>query len=114
MMSNYYASKAYVLLLSEGLRNEMSADGVVVTALCPGPTETELFARADMNNTLMARVPYLLTAAQVAESGYRALMRGRGVVVVGLFNKILAFSTRLAPRVVLASIARLINTKRPS
>jgi len=49
-MSSYYASKAYVLSLSEALNNEFGQDNVTVSVLCPGPTETEFADRAEMTS----------------------------------------------------------------
>ena len=46
IMSTYYASKAYVLLFSEGINNEFARDGVDVSVLCPGPTNTGFGERA--------------------------------------------------------------------
>ena len=113
-MSNYYASKAYVFMLSEGLRNELKRDGVVLTTLCPGPTQTGFFERANMKYTVIAHVPYMLKPAKVAEIGYAALMNGKKIVIVGMINRLLAFSTRLSPRGMLISIARFLNQRRPS
>ena len=114
LMSNYYASKAYVFMLSEGLHDELKKEGVVVTTLCPGPTQTGFFERARMKNTVIAHVPYLLRPEKVAEIGYAALMKGKKVVIAGWVNRLLAFSTRLSPRGMLAGIARFLNQKRPS
>lgn len=114
LMSNYYASKAYVFMLSEGLRNELKRDGVVLTTLCPGPTQTGFFERANMKNTVIAHVPYLMRPEKVAEIGYAALMNGEKVVIAGMFNRLLAFSTRLSPRGMLISIARFLNQRRSS
>lgn len=111
LMSNYYASKAYVFMLSEGLRNEFQKDGVSVTTLCPGPTETKFFERAKMKNTVIAHVPYMLSPERVAMLGYSALIKGKGVVIVGLFNRLLALSTRFTPRGILTVIARFLNKK---
>ena len=114
LMSNYYASKAYVLMLSEGLRHELKASGVKITTLCPGPTKTAFFDRAGMVSTSLANAPHMLTARQVAYIGYKAAMQGKGVVVAGITNKILAFSTRFAPRTLTAGIAHYLNTKHIS
>ena len=102
LMSNYYASKAYVLMLSEGLRSELKESGVVVTTLCPGPTKTEFFNRAGMGSTSLANAPHMLTAKQVAIIGYKAVLHGKGVTVAGIINNIMVFSTRLAPRALLS------------
>ena len=113
LMANYYASKAYVLQLSVALRCEFKHLGVTVTTLCPGPTQTELFSRSGMATARAANGLRMQTAEQVAVIGYLALMRGKGVVVTGVTNKLLAFLTRLAPRSLLASIARAANAKHP-
>ena len=59
-MSTYYASKAYVLSLSEALGNELAKDGVNVTVLCPGPTKTNFIARAEIGDTKIANVPWIM------------------------------------------------------
>lgn len=111
LMSTYYASKAYVLLLSEGLNNEFAQDGVHVSVLCPGPTETEFAAQADMDSSKIANVPWIMSAAKVAEICFSGLMRGKKIIIPGLMNKLIAFSTRLAPRSVLVLITRSLNQK---
>jgi short-subunit dehydrogenase len=111
LMSTYYASKAYVLLLSEALSNELAQDGVNVTVLCPGPTHTEFGVRADMNSAKILNVPWIMSAAEVAEIGFSGLMKGKKIIIPGLMNKIIAFSTRLTPRSVLVLITRSLNQK---
>lgn len=93
----YYASKAYVLSFTEALHRELKRKGVRVTALCPGPVPTEFQARAGLSE---ADVPGLLTvsAARVAEEGYRGLMAGKRVVVPGFLNKVVTILVRVMPR----------------
>lgn len=104
LMAVYAATKAYVLSLSEALANEVAGSGVAITALCPGPTETGFSARAGMQQTRLFRGATMDTR-RVAEIGYRALMRGRPLVIPGLRNRLLVFSVRLAPRRVVSRIA---------
>jgi len=111
LMSTYYASKAYVLSLSEALNNEFAHDGVKVSVLCPGPTDTEFADRADMTNAKIINVPWIMDAAKVAEIGFSGLMRGKKIIIPGLMNKLLAFSVRLTPRSVLVLITRSLNQK---
>ena len=111
LMSTYYASKAYVLSLSEGLNNEFAQDGVHVSVLCPGPTDTEFGARADMESSKIANVPWIMSAAKVANISFSGLMRGKKIIIPGLMNKLIAFSTRFAPRSVLVLITRSLNQK---
>lgn len=109
IMSTYYASKSYVLLFSEGINNEFAQDGVDVSVLCPGPTNTGFSDRAEMNDTKMLNVPWMMNAAEVAEIGYAGLMNRKKLIIPGVMNKILAFSSRLMPRSLLVLIARYLN-----
>jgi short-subunit dehydrogenase len=100
----YYASKAYVLLLSEALASELDGTGVTVTCLCPGPTATGFGERAGLVGTRLFSRP--APAEQVAADGYRALKRGDPLVITGFVNRAFAFGTRLVPRRAATAIAR--------
>jgi len=105
LMAVYYASKAYVLSLSEALRNEFAGTGVTVSCLCPGPTPTGFQDRAgNQKSGLLALA--LTSAEQVARTGYRGMRRGKSVIVPGLINKLLVFSVRFAPRNLATAISR--------
>ncbi|HET7327965.1 MAG TPA: SDR family NAD(P)-dependent oxidoreductase [Nocardioidaceae bacterium] len=78
----YGASKSFVQSLAEGLRVELEGTGVTVTALMPGPTETDFFRRADMEDTKIGSESKD-DAAQVARQGYDALMSGKEKVIAG-------------------------------
>lgn len=93
----YYASKAYVLSFTEALHRELKRKGVRVTALCPGPVPTEFQARAGLGDD-ERHGPLTLSAARVAEEGYRGLMAGKRVVVPGALNKLVAILARIVPR----------------
>lgn len=110
-MSVYYASKAYVLLFSEGLKNELKGDGVSVTVLCPGATHTKFFERSDMVGTKLEKSPVIMHAAKVAEIGYAGMMKGKAIVIPGFVNKIMVFSVRFTPRSVISSITAYLNRK---
>lgn len=84
--ATYAASKAFVQSFAEALRQEVAEQGVVVTALQPGPTDTEFFARADMEGT-KADEGSKDDPAKVAKAGFDALMNGDDHVVVGVQNK---------------------------
>ena len=101
----YCASKAYVLSFSEALAEELRGTGVTVTALCPGPTNTEFAERAQMTDAKIFQ-GRLSSAAEVAQAGYRALKQGRMTTIVGNANKLLVFSLRLSPRAVIVKVAR--------
>jgi short-subunit dehydrogenase len=96
-MAVYYASKAYVLSFSEGLRGELAPRGVRVTALCPGPVPSEFQARAGFMPGFDSTV-LNVSASNVAKAGYRGLMANKRVVLPGLGIKIVPFLLRLFPR----------------
>ncbi|MFW5844931.1 MAG: SDR family NAD(P)-dependent oxidoreductase, partial [Planctomycetota bacterium] len=84
-MSVYYATKAYVLSFSEGLRHELRGSGVAVSCCCPGPTHTEFAGTADMEETPMFRYA-AMPADRVARAALRGLDRNRAIVIPGLGN----------------------------
>jgi short-subunit dehydrogenase len=103
-MAVYFATKAFVLSLSEALHEELKPHGIKVSCLCPGPTRTEFGDVAGFGgNGLFDRVA--MNAAQVVETGLRGLESNQAVVVAGWMNKIGAASTRFAPRSVVRKIA---------
>lgn len=98
-MAVYYASKAYVLHLSEALSEEVRGSGVTVTALCPGPTETGFQRRAGLQGTRLERRRGIFQdASTVAEQGVRAFERGQRVFVPGTANRLGTIVARLVPR----------------
>lgn len=78
----YAASKAFVQSFAQALRDELKDTGVSVTALMPGPTDTEFFERADMMDTPVGQGPKD-DASLVARQGIEAMMAGRDHVVAG-------------------------------
>ena len=112
LMSVYYATKAYVLSFSEAIGNELAGTGVDVTALCPGPTETEFQKQAGLEQTRLFTGPLVMDARAVALAGYRGMLRGKRVVVPGLMNKAMVQSLRLSPRRLVTAVARRIQETR--
>lgn len=107
-MAVYHATKAYALSLSEAVAEELRGTGVTVTVLCPGPTATNFFADADMDNVRLLRLNPAMKASDVAETGWNTAQAGKRVVVPGLLNKIQAFGPRITPRGVVTRIARFV------
>jgi len=105
LMAVYYATKAYVISFSEALANELSGSGVTVTCLCPGATDTEFQKRAGTEETLLFKLRPM-TAKAVAQDGYRALMKGKPLVIPGLKNWLVAESLRITPRRVVTAVSR--------
>jgi short-subunit dehydrogenase len=92
--ATYAASKSFVLSFAEALRYELADTGVTVTALMPGPTDTEFFDRSGMENTPVASGPKD-DPERVAREGFEALMSGDDHVVAGgLKNKLQAVGAK--------------------
>jgi uncharacterized protein len=99
-MAVYYASKAYVLSFSEALHHELRNRGIRVTALCPGPVQTEFQARAGLQLPAVSKI-FEIPSERVAEIGYSALMRGQRVAIAGTGNKIAVALMHLIPNAIL-------------
>ncbi|KZY48229.1 oxidoreductase [Roseovarius sp. HI0049] len=102
----YNATKAYLDSLSYALRNELKDTEVSVTCLMPGPTETEFFDRAHMEDTPVGKDDDKDDPAMVARKGYDAMIRGQSGVVTGFMNKVQATFSGLLPDTVLARMHR--------
>ena len=107
-MAVYYASKAFVLSLSEALHEEMMPHNIAVTALCPGATKTEFAYRANMTDTTLFE-KFAGEPEAVVEAGLAGLAKNKAIVVPGFLNKAMVQSNRLSPRSVSREIAKLLQ-----
>jgi short-subunit dehydrogenase len=105
----YFATKAFVLLFSNALSEELAGTGVTVTALCPGSTRTEFFERAGMKNSRPEW--HMMDAAIVARAGYRGMIRGKRVVIPGWVNQLTAKLGNFVPTSVTMKAVRKLNGK---
>ena len=107
-MAVYFATKAFVLSLSEALHEELKPHGVHVTCLCPGPTRTEFGEVAGFGgNGLFDHVA--MESPGVVNAGLDGLDRNKAVVVPGFMNKVVASGGRFVPRSVVRKIAGSIK-----
>ncbi|WP_414567624.1 SDR family NAD(P)-dependent oxidoreductase [Nostoc sp. CCY 9925] len=105
----YAASKAFIRSFSQGLRNELKDTGVTVTALMPGPTDTNFFHRAGMDDT-KAATDQKDDPALVAKEGFEALMAGKDEVIAGsLKTKLQGVVSRVLPETVNAQQHRQLT-----
>ncbi|MBD2730449.1 SDR family NAD(P)-dependent oxidoreductase [Nostoc sp. FACHB-892] len=105
----YAASKAFIHSFSEGLRNELKDTDVTVTALMPGPTDTNFFHRAGMDNTKVG-ADKKDDPAIVAKQGFEALMAGKDDIVAGsLKTKIQGNISKVLPDTVNAELHRQLS-----
>lgn len=108
-MAMYYASKAFVLSLSEAVANEVRGSGVTVTVLCPGPTSTGFSSAAGISDSQLFRGP-VMSAEEVARQGFQAMMAGKVEWVAGARNRWMMRGARLLPRTRLADVTRVLNS----
>jgi short-subunit dehydrogenase len=103
--SIYYASKAFVLSFSEAIAEELHRTGITVTALCPGPTESNFAERAGTNKSRLFTQAKVATAEEVSKFGYHAMLKGQRVAIPGIQNKLMIQAERFVPRILVNKIA---------
>jgi short-subunit dehydrogenase len=111
-MAVYYASKAFVLSLSEAMNREFRGSGAHVTALCPGPVRTGFQERAAFDDSMGLMALPMQTADQVARAAFIGFRRRKAVVIPGLINAAMARSAPFAPRGALLSGVENLQKKR--
>lgn len=105
----YAASKAFIHSFAEGIRNELKDTGVTVTSLMPGPTDTNFFHRAGMDDTKAGANPKD-DPADVAKQGFEALMAGQDAVIAGsLMTKLQGNVSKVLPDTVNAAQHRQLT-----
>lgn len=107
-MSIYYASKSFVLSFSYALADELEGTGVTVTTLCPGPTQTAFHKRAGRSHSKKVLGFWMMSAQEVAETGFHGLMNGKRVVIPGFLNKLGYLFTKLLPIKIPTKAARKV------
>lgn len=98
----YGATKAYVLSFSEAIAEELQGTGITVTVLCPSTTKTNFHKRAQVENTKHEGMDPRI----VAKIGYRSVLKGKRIVIPGIFNKLRIFLIRFMPRNLIAKIVK--------
>ena len=108
----YYASKAYVISLSEAVASETAGEGVRVVALAPGPVNTDFHRRMGSEQSFYRYLVPPTTAEAAAAAGYRGFALGWRVIVPGIFNPILALVMHILPhRIVIPIIGWLLKPR---
>jgi short-subunit dehydrogenase len=107
-MAVYCATKPYVLSFSEALNNEVSHQGISVTALCPGATASGFSKAAKADKSALFSKAKLATSEEVAKFGYSAMIKGKQVAIHGFMNQFLAFIVRFTPRALVVKISRKV------
>lgn len=106
----YYATKAYVLSFSQAIAQELGNTGVTVTALCPGPVETEFARAADLDG--VAAFKGAASSMSVAQCGYNAMEKGKLVAINDpKLSLSLNWIVPLLPRKMMLKISRMSMEK---
>jgi short-subunit dehydrogenase len=108
--SNYAATKAFELTLSDGIARELKGNGVSVLTVSPGPTQTEFWQVAG-GKPMLALAPERVVRTALGNLGRRS------TVVVGWINKLIVLSTRLTPRwmnaVIFGQVVKFMQASKP-
>lgn len=109
-MAAYYASKAYVLNLTEAIYEECKDSGIKISCLCPGPVKTTFQDKAGIKKSESAK-KYLMDAEEVAKVSYKDFKKGKLIIIPGMKNKLLVIGNKLLPRRISRKIILKTNKK---
>ncbi|MFD2571954.1 SDR family NAD(P)-dependent oxidoreductase [Spirosoma soli] len=112
MMAVYGATKAFIYSFSEALRNELKDTNITITVLMPPATDTDFFNKAGATHTVAQEQARSMSAAEVAKTGYNALMKGKDKVAVGLMAKIMTAASYILPDAVVTQNGRNLLKSR--
>jgi len=105
----YAATKSYVLNFTEALHYELRNTGIIVSALCPGPTTTGFKDAANIEDSKLFKSG-VMDAKTVAAIGFKQFMKNKMTIIPGVRNKILAFASNTSPsRKVLVTVSNWIS-----
>lgn len=111
-MATYAATKAFVSSFTEAIAEEYKPFGITISAVCPGPTDTNFFAEA---NAQPLKAKGMETPEQVVEVALAAVGSGRAKAISGLTNKIGAFFGSLVPNFIVTKVvAGVLRSKMDS
>lgn len=111
LMATYYATKNYVVSLSEGIREELlhQRSNVSISILCPGPVETNFDKIAGVDFSLSA-----VSSEMVAKCAIKGLQKKKFYIVPGIYISCLRVFSRLLPRSLLVKLVYFQQKKKKS
>ncbi len=109
LMSTYYATKAYVLRMTEAVCKELQKENsnVKISVLCPGPVDTEFNKRANVSFSLKG-----MKSKDVSKYALKKMFEGKMIIIPGLTMKIAYIGERFLPEKVLLSCAYHFQNKK--
>jgi len=108
----YSATKAYILSFSNALCGELTKTGVKVTTLCPGATKTEFAQKANIQNSPLFKFA-VMKPEKVVKKAYPKLMKGKRLVIPGVYNKMLVLCSKILPVRLLNKITIRMMKNKP-
>ena len=106
--SIYYATKAFVLSFTEGLKEELKNSDLKISCLAPGPTNTEFGEVSGLDKSFLFKFG-TMGAREVARQGYSGFLNGETVVIPGFSNRLLPLLVRISPRFLVRRITAKLN-----
>ena len=108
----YYASKSYVLALTEAVAAEVAGEGVRVAVVAPGPVTGNFHENMGAGQAFYMKVLPMMGPEAVARAAYRGFRLGRRVIVPGVVNKVTGLAMRFAPHLIVLPIAGFLVRPR--
>ena len=108
-MAVYYATKAYVVALTEALAEELVGSALRVSCLAPGPTATGFAEEAHMTESRLFRLG-TMNATDVARIGYEGWKQRKVLIVPGIVNRLGVVMVRVSPRSLVRKLLKQLNT----
>lgn len=110
-MSVYYATKAYVLSLSQALSVEVKSKTIKICALCCGPMETNFSQRAHLHHTWMQKM-VMVSPQKAVQCAISGLKKGKICIIPGRLNRLILFFASCFPSSMRLSLMNWIQSKR--
>lgn len=111
-MAVYYATKSYVIHLSEALTAELKNENIVVSCLCPGPVDTQFYTRSNLENSTLFKNLWVADAPTVVMEGIFGLQKRKPINIVGFQNQVIVFASRFVSRKALVKMTQYIQEYR--
>jgi len=105
----YYATKAYVLSLTEAISEEITNPNIKISCLAPGPVRTEFGEKSALDDSLLFKMS-LMDVGPVVKEGYEGFRQGKVIVLPGIKQKLIPVLLRFTPRFLVRKIVKSLQS----
>lgn len=105
----YYATKAYVLSLTEAISEEITNPNIKISCLAPGPVKTEFGEKSALDDSLLFKMS-LMDVGPVVREGYEGFRQGKVIVLPGIKQKLIPLFLRFTPRFLVRKIVKSLQS----